>query len=72
MKNLLIFFGALMFLDNLLPICFGKPASDTYSTKYDNFDVQGVLASKRLVARYGDCLLERGSCTPEGRFLKGE
>lgn len=49
-----------------------KPAENTYSTKYDNFDVQGVLASKRLVLKYGDCLMERGSCPPEGRFLKGK
>nr|CAI5821723.1 unnamed protein product [Callosobruchus analis] len=45
-------------------------ASDTYSTKYDNFDVAGVLASERLVKRYGDCLMERGPCPPEGKFLK--
>ncbi|CAH1988477.1 unnamed protein product [Acanthoscelides obtectus] len=44
--------------------------SGTYSTKYDNFDVAGVLASERLVKRYGDCLMERGPCPPEGKFLK--
>lgn len=65
----------------LICVCFilvftvlssAKPANNGYSSKYDHFDVQGVLASKRLVLKYGDCLMERGPCPPEGRFLKGE
>nr|ALR72523.1 chemosensory protein 9 [Colaphellus bowringi] len=45
-------------------------AVEKYSNKYDKFDVAGVLASARLVKRYGDCLMDRGPCPPEGRFLK--
>ncbi|CAG9813167.1 unnamed protein product [Phaedon cochleariae] len=47
-----------------------RAAPEKYSTKYDNFDVLSVFASTRLVKRYGDCLMERGSCPPEGKFLK--
>ncbi|XP_018562997.1 ejaculatory bulb-specific protein 3-like [Anoplophora glabripennis] len=43
---------------------------EKYITRYDNFDVAGVLASKRLVRVYLNCLLETGPCTPEGRELK--
>ncbi|XP_074036741.1 allergen Tha p 1-like [Leptinotarsa decemlineata] len=45
-------------------------AVEHYSSKYDKFDVAGVLASARLVKRYGDCLMDRGPCPPEGRFLR--
>lgn len=51
---------------------WAKPAENGYSTKYDDFDIKAVLASKRLVAKYGDCIMDRGSCTPEGKFLKGK
>ncbi|KAJ8925808.1 hypothetical protein NQ315_009658 [Exocentrus adspersus] len=44
--------------------------ADKYTTRYDNFDVAGVLASKRLVRVYLNCLLEKGPCTPEGKELK--
>ncbi|CAG9837575.1 unnamed protein product [Diabrotica balteata] len=41
-----------------------------YSTKYDNYDVQKILDSTRLVRRYVDCLMDRLPCPPEGKFLK--
>ncbi|XP_050511113.1 allergen Tha p 1-like isoform X1 [Diabrotica virgifera virgifera] len=41
-----------------------------YSTKYDNFDVTKILDSTRLVRRYVDCLMDRLTCPPEGKFLK--
>uniref|UniRef100_A0A310SBF6 Chemosensory protein 01 n=1 Tax=Chrysomela lapponica TaxID=153811 RepID=A0A310SBF6_CHRLA len=47
-----------------------RTAVDKYSTKYDNFDILSVFVSTGLVERYGDCLMERGSCSPEGKFLK--
>lgn len=68
MKTLLICICFTVFLLSLAQLSIGKAA---YSSKYDNFDVNSVLASKRLVTRYGDCLMERGPCPPEGRFLKG-
>ncbi|KAG5885079.1 hypothetical protein JTB14_036648 [Gonioctena quinquepunctata] len=48
----------------------GERAVESYSNKYDNFDVLSVLSSARLVNRYCDCLMEKGPCPPEGKFLK--
>ncbi|XP_067002338.2 allergen Tha p 1 [Anabrus simplex] len=42
----------------------------TYSTRYDNVDVDAILNSSRLLKQYVDCVLDRGSCTQEGCFLK--
>jgi len=41
-----------------------------YTTKYDNIDIDQILASKRLVNSYVQCLLEKKPCTPEGGELK--
>lgn len=51
---------------------FRTKREEKYTTKYDNFDVAGVLASQRLVRVYLNCLLETGPCTPEGKELKSE
>lgn len=55
----------------------GAPQKDTavangstYTTKYDNIDVDQVLASKRLVNSYVQCLLDKKPCTPEGAELR--
>lgn len=48
----------------------GTPPKDTYTTKYDNIDVDQVLASKRLVTSYVQCLLDKKPCTPEGAELR--
>ncbi|XP_049824985.1 ejaculatory bulb-specific protein 3-like [Aethina tumida] len=42
----------------------------TYTTKYDNFDVDAVLNNQRLLRSYANCLLDKGSCTAEGKELK--
>jgi len=42
----------------------------SYTNKYDNIDVDQVLASKRLVATYVQCLLDKKPCTPEGAELR--
>lgn len=47
-------------------------ASDKYTDKYDNIDIQEILDNKRLLQAYVDCLMERGKCTAEGKELKGE
>lgn len=70
MKKIILFI--IVVLVTVCHFCWAVPVDNNYSTKYDNFDVQGVLSSKRLVKKYGDCLMERGVCPPEGRFLKGE
>lgn len=45
-------------------------AEDKYTTKYDNIDLDTILASDRLLKNYVNCLLEKGSCTPDGKELK--
>nr|AAB84283.1 p10 [Periplaneta americana] len=43
---------------------------DKYTTKYDNIDLDEILASDRLLANYHKCLIEEGKCTPDGEELK--
>ncbi|KMQ90684.1 ejaculatory bulb-specific protein 3, partial [Lasius niger] len=45
-------------------------ADDRYTTKYDNIDIDTILKSDRLLKNYVNCLLEKGSCTPDGKELK--
>lgn len=72
MSKVPLFVCTLLAVITLAHLSWASPATNGYTTKYDNFDVKSVLVSKRLVKNYGDCLMERGSCTPEGRFLRGE
>jgi len=46
--------------------------SPTYTTKYDNFNIDMVLKNSRLLKNYVDCLMGRRKCTPEGQLLKGK
>jgi len=46
----------------------GSPT--TYTNKYDHIDIDQVLASKRLVNSYVQCLLDKKPCTPEGAELR--
>ncbi|XP_063698353.1 uncharacterized protein LOC134829269 isoform X3 [Culicoides brevitarsis] len=41
-----------------------------YSARYDNLDIDTILASNRLVTNYVDCLLNKKPCPPEGKDLK--
>lgn len=45
-------------------------AEDRYTTKYDNVDLDGILRSERLLKNYVNCLLDKGSCTPDAKELK--
>ena len=45
-------------------------ANDKYTTRYDNIDLDQILRSERLLNNYVNCLLEKGSCTPDGKELK--
>lgn len=45
-------------------------AEDKYTTRYDNIDLDTILASDRLLKNYINCLLEKGNCTPDGKELK--
>nr|AHE13801.1 chemosensory protein 3 [Lissorhoptrus oryzophilus] len=44
--------------------------AEMYTTKYDNIDVDSILASTRLLKNYVNCLLDQGPCSPEGKELK--
>nr|AUF73005.1 chemosensory protein [Anoplophora chinensis] len=43
---------------------------EKYSSKFDNIDYEEVLRSDRLLKHYANCLLDKGSCPPEGAELK--
>lgn len=45
-------------------------AIDTYPTKYDHIDVAAIIANKRLMDNYVQCLLKRGTCSEEGSVLR--
>jgi hypothetical protein len=47
-----------------------KPKS--YTTKYDNVDVERILSNSRILTNYIKCALDEGPCTPEGRELKSK
>ncbi|XP_057656971.1 ejaculatory bulb-specific protein 3-like [Diorhabda carinulata] len=46
--------------------------AQTYNTRYDNIDIDQILASKRLLDNYIQCLLDENAkrCSPEGREFK--
>lgn len=44
----------------------------TYTTKYDDVNLDEVLASERLLTGYVNCLLDMGPCTPDGKELKSK
>ncbi|XP_015592535.1 ejaculatory bulb-specific protein 3-like [Cephus cinctus] len=50
--------------------CNAVYADEFYSNKYDNVNVNQILKSERLLQRYILCLLDKGSCTSDGRFFK--
>ncbi|XP_074036744.1 ejaculatory bulb-specific protein 3 [Leptinotarsa decemlineata] len=43
---------------------------ETYNTKYDQIDVDSILASKRVLTNYIKCILDEGPCTPDGREFR--
>lgn len=43
-----------------------------YTSKYDGIDVDRILQNGRVLGNYIKCMLEEGSCTPEGRELKSK
>ncbi|XP_038211140.1 ejaculatory bulb-specific protein 3-like, partial [Zerene cesonia] len=56
----------------LLLVFFGQCYCDspTYTTKYDNVNLDEVLSSERLLNGYVNCLLDKGPCTPDGKELR--
>nr|ATU82757.1 secreted Insect pheromone binding family protein [Pristhesancus plagipennis] len=45
-------------------------AASTYTTKYDNIDLDEILNNERIYKKYFDCLANKGKCTPDGKELK--
>lgn len=45
-------------------------AQETYSRKYDYFDIDYLVQNPRLLKKYIDCFLGKGPCTPIGRVFK--
>ncbi|XP_020289355.1 ejaculatory bulb-specific protein 3-like [Pseudomyrmex gracilis] len=41
-----------------------------YSDTYDNVDIDAILGNERLVKQYMNCILDKGSCTADGRSLR--
>ncbi|XP_014277120.1 ejaculatory bulb-specific protein 3 [Halyomorpha halys] len=42
----------------------------SYTTRYDNIDLEEILSNERLYKKYFDCLANKGKCTPDGKELK--
>ncbi|XP_065334982.1 ejaculatory bulb-specific protein 3-like [Cloeon dipterum] len=41
-----------------------------YTSKFENIDLDQILKSDRLLKNYVNCLMDRGSCTPDASELK--
>lgn len=62
-----------IFLLSISAITLGEVAEKTsYTTKYDNIDLDEIIHNDRLLKNYVDCLLEKGRCTPDGLELKSK
>nr|ALC79597.1 chemosensory protein 11 [Grapholita molesta] len=44
--------------------------ADFYSSKYDDFDIQPLLANDRILLGYTKCFLDQGPCTPDAKDFK--
>lgn len=44
--------------------------ADYYTNKYDNINIDNILANNRLLGNYINCLLEKGRCNEDGKTLK--
>lgn len=47
-------------------------AAETYTSRFDNVNVDQILSNDRILNNYIKCLLEKGPCTQEGRELKSK
>ncbi|KAI5739535.1 hypothetical protein M8J77_020399 [Diaphorina citri] len=51
--------------------CIGSVlTSPAYTTKYDNVDLDEIIANDRLFTNYYKCLMDTGACSPDGAELK--
>lgn len=56
----------------LAVLCAAEYAAEKYPVKFDNVNIETVLSNDRVLSNYIKCLLDKGSCTREGRELKSE
>uniref|UniRef100_A0A6M2DRF8 Putative insect pheromone-binding family n=1 Tax=Xenopsylla cheopis TaxID=163159 RepID=A0A6M2DRF8_XENCH len=54
----------------LICSALARPEDDKYTSKFDNINLDEILQSNRLLNNYVNCLLDKGSCTAEGKELK--
>lgn len=45
-------------------------AQETYTSRFDNIDLEEILKSERLFNNYFRCLMDKGKCTPDASELK--
>nr|SAJ59013.1 putative chemosensory protein [Triatoma brasiliensis] len=45
-------------------------AASTYTTQYDNIDLDEILNNERVYIKYFNCLIGKDQCTPDGKELK--
>nr|ATU82756.1 secreted Insect pheromone binding family protein [Pristhesancus plagipennis] len=50
----------------IFSVCYAA----TYTTKYDNIDLDEILTNERVYKKYFDCLTNKGKCTPDAKELK--
>ena len=51
-------------------VAAAQDVKPSYSSKYDNLDLDEILKSERLLKNYFNCLMEAGPCTPDGLELR--
>lgn len=56
----------------LMTLTVALAAKEKYTSKYDNVDVDRILANDRILNNYIKCMLDEGPCTAEGRELKSK
>lgn len=52
-----------------LAVVAARP-EETYTSRFDNVDLDKILSTKRLFDNYFKCLMDQGKCTPDGKELK--
>lgn len=50
----------------------GAALGEQYTDRYDNLNVEEILANRRLFIPYIKCVLEQGRCVPEAKELKSK
>lgn len=56
----------------LVAVVLARPQGTTYTTKYDNIDIENIIKNERLLNNYVGCLLDKNPCSPEGSELKSK